>query len=93
VVTELDLAATFSNIAPNTRKDAWFLHNFKLTRLALSTATRFLTGCNVTFEMNQAISFRIHILSPKLKELGLRASERLVRQRENLAGQPEQGEL
>jgi len=30
VVTELARAATFSDIAVNTRKDARFLHNFKL---------------------------------------------------------------
>jgi len=69
VVAELELAATFSDLALNTTMGDRFRRNSELAYEAYDTALRFLTGCVLTTQRMQIITNRLQEVGPKLKDL------------------------
>jgi len=72
IVTELDLAITFCEIAITAADDEKAVRNAQNAKRAYNSATHFLWDASLTVDMGREIEQRMTLLAPMLHELDLR---------------------
>jgi len=75
IVTELDLAITFSDIALTAATDKKAQRNTGHARLAYDSAMRFLEGAQMTTKMRQSIDERVKRVEQMLRKLDRRSGK------------------